>query len=87
MKISANDAAAYETPYGIQLYWKVAAGMPFFVHLKDTAKVKAKKRWSQVMYMSYVLNFRALQDQPGMAPVQQRDPDRANDSLFVGYAR
>ena len=64
MKISANAAATYKTSYGIQLYWEMAAGMPFFIHLKDADKVKSNKKWSQVMYMSYVLNFKSLQHQP-----------------------
>ena len=48
------------TPYGIQISWKLESGLPLFIHLKDTSKVKAKKRWSQVMYMNYVLNYRVL---------------------------
>ncbi|CAC5389821.1 CHS1 [Mytilus coruscus] len=47
------------TPYGIQLSWKIDNEMPLFVHLKDVSKVNAKKRWSQVMYMKYVLNYRS----------------------------
>ncbi|KAL5496354.1 hypothetical protein EMCRGX_G012619 [Ephydatia muelleri] len=47
-----------DTPYECQLSWDVAEVMPIYVHLKDSYKVKNKKRWSQVMYMNYVLNFR-----------------------------
>ncbi|EDO44996.1 predicted protein, partial [Nematostella vectensis] len=47
-----------KTPYGMQLRWKLPGGMPFTVHLKDNTKVKNKKRWSQVMYMSYVLDHK-----------------------------
>nr|AHX26702.1 chitin synthase [Leucosolenia complicata] len=32
-------------------------GLRFTVHLKDGHKYKNKKRWSQVMYMSYVLDY------------------------------
>ena len=46
------------TPYGMQLKYKLRGNMPFYVHLKDNSKVKNKKRWSQVMYMNYVLNYR-----------------------------
>ncbi|KAK7093696.1 chitin synthase chs-2-like [Littorina saxatilis] len=49
------------TPYGLKLSWALPgpAGqqMPFNIHLKDNLMVKNKKRWSQVMYMSYVLDF------------------------------
>jgi len=46
------------TPYGMQLKYKLRGNMPFYVHLKDNSKVKNKKRWSQVMYMNYVINYR-----------------------------
>ena len=46
------------TPYGMQLKYKLRGNMPFYIHLKDNTKVRNKKRWSQVMYMSYVLNYR-----------------------------
>lgn len=47
------------TPYGIQLSWERNPEMSLFIHLKDNGKVKAKKRWSQVMYMKYVLEYRS----------------------------
>jgi len=46
------------TPYGMQLKYKLKGNMPFYIHLKDNSKVKNKKRWSQVMYMNYVINYR-----------------------------
>ena len=50
------------TPYGMQLKYRLPGEMPFFIHLKDNNKVKNKKRWSQVMYMKYVLDYRMKQD-------------------------
>lgn len=46
------------TPYGIKFSWNVPGEMPLFLHLKDSSLVKAKKRWSQVMYMRYILQYR-----------------------------
>ncbi|XP_065196251.1 uncharacterized protein LOC135827718 isoform X2 [Sycon ciliatum] len=59
-----------ETPYGMQANWNRRApgsssdgedsnqdGIRFTVHLKDGHKFRNKKRWSQVMYMSYVLDY------------------------------
>lgn len=46
------------TPYGIKFSWNVPGEMPLFLHLKDSSLVKAKKRWSQVMYMKYILQYR-----------------------------
>ena len=53
------DLAAYTTPYGVQFSGRLPAGLPLFIHLKDATKFKPKKRWSQVMYISYILNQRA----------------------------
>lgn len=40
--------------------------MKFTVHFKDPDLVKAKKRWSQVMYMNYVINYRIKKDKHNM---------------------
>ncbi|XP_076350653.1 chitin synthase chs-2-like isoform X2 [Tachypleus tridentatus] len=37
-----------ETPYGGRLEWTMPGGNPLIVHLKDTRKIRHKKRWSQV---------------------------------------
>ncbi|XP_033747575.1 uncharacterized protein LOC117332686 [Pecten maximus] len=60
----------FMTPYGMKLTWELSTGEPglhtdmlnsrkmkFAIHLKDNRKVKNKKRWSQIMYMSYVIDF------------------------------
>ncbi|XP_035669160.1 chitin synthase chs-2-like [Branchiostoma floridae] len=59
-----SQCTKYETPYGLQLHWdlhygngETESGMSFNIHLKDNTLVKNKKRWSQVMYMSYVLDY------------------------------
>jgi len=50
------------TPYGMQLKFELGKKkLPFFIHLKDNNKVKNRKRWSQVMYMYYVLKFHIQQ--------------------------
>ena len=66
--VKLEQATRKQTPYGCRLEWMIEAdddktnGMPFYVHLKDNQKVKNKKRWSQVMYMNYVINYRAEKD-------------------------
>nr|XP_022306572.1 uncharacterized protein LOC111112966 isoform X3 [Crassostrea virginica] len=65
------------TPYGMKLVWKLPgpSEMTFTIHLKDTKKVKKKKRWSQIMYMSYVLDFLSKQyvDKDGNLEVKDSD--------------
>lgn len=58
LEVHKLDCVTSETPYGLQLQWLLPGNMPFFVHLKDSSKFKPKKRWSQVMYMKYILNYR-----------------------------
>lgn len=58
VQVDADTVTKIDTPYGVELKWVLPGGMPFHIHLKDNFKVKNKKRWSQVMYMSYVLDFR-----------------------------
>ncbi|XP_023931466.1 uncharacterized protein LOC106150672 [Lingula anatina] len=62
LNVKTIDATRVSTPYGMSLSWQLPAppglrGMTLTIHLKDNFKVKNKKRWSQVMYMSYVLDF------------------------------
>ena len=62
LNIEPHYVTKFLTPYGIQLKYKLCGDMMFYIHLKDNSKVKNKKRWSQVMYMNYVLNFRIEHD-------------------------
>ncbi|OWF56620.1 Chitin synthase 1 [Mizuhopecten yessoensis] len=65
-----KSCTRFMTPYGMKLTWELTTGEPglhtdllssrkmkFAIHLKDNRKVKNKKRWSQIMYMSYVLDY------------------------------
>ncbi|XP_052265046.1 uncharacterized protein LOC127867732 isoform X2 [Dreissena polymorpha] len=60
--VTATFCTRTRTPYGLSVSWNLNtphtnSNMVFKIHLKDNIKVKNKKRWSQVMYMSYVLDF------------------------------
>lgn len=57
-QIDHNDLEKAATPYGCQIHIRVLGNYSMYIHFKDATKVKAKKRWSQVMYMHYVLQFR-----------------------------
>ncbi|KAK7482474.1 hypothetical protein BaRGS_00026291, partial [Batillaria attramentaria] len=56
--ISVKPPLKIPTPYGGQLVWVMPGGNLLFVHMKDKAKIRHRKRWSQVMYMYYLLGFR-----------------------------
>ena len=60
VNLKPEKAKKIATPYGMQLKYEISnektlRTVPFTIHLKDNSKVKNKKRWSQVMYMNYVL--------------------------------
>ena len=65
VKVRLQDCRREKTPYGYRLTWYLGSndsGMPFTVHMKDNLKVKNKKRWSQVMYMNYIIKYRIQQN-------------------------
>lgn len=49
------------TPYGGRLEWTLPGRTKMMAHLKHKDKIRKKKRWSQVMYMYYLLGFRIMQ--------------------------
>ncbi|GFU39413.1 chitin synthase chs-2 [Nephila pilipes] len=46
------------TPYGGRLVWHLRGNNVLVVHLKNKELIRHKKRWSQVMYMYYLLGYR-----------------------------
>ncbi|CAG2185861.1 Chitin synthase,Chitin synthase chs-2,Chitin synthase chs-1 [Mytilus edulis] len=46
------------SPYGAQLVFLLPGNNLMYVHLKDKNKIRHRKRWSQVMYMYYLLGYR-----------------------------
>ncbi|XP_026327265.1 chitin synthase chs-2-like [Hyposmocoma kahamanoa] len=50
----------FPTPYGGRLVWTLPGKNKMFCHLKDKAKIRHRKRWSQVMYMYYLLGHRLM---------------------------
>ena len=49
------------TPYGGRLVYVLPGKTKLFVHLKDKSKIRHKKRWSQCMYMYYLLGHRLME--------------------------
>ncbi|XP_049868786.1 chitin synthase chs-2 isoform X3 [Pectinophora gossypiella] len=51
----------YPAPYGGRLTWVLPGKTKMICHLKDKAKIRHRKRWSQVMYMYYLLGHRLIE--------------------------
>ncbi|XP_075914311.1 chitin synthase chs-2-like isoform X2 [Petromyzon marinus] len=47
-----------QTPYGARLSYKLPHGNSLCVHLKDKEMIRHRKRWSQVMYLYYLLGWK-----------------------------
>ncbi|XP_041366849.1 chitin synthase chs-2-like [Gigantopelta aegis] len=48
------------TPYGGRLVWTMPGQTQLIIHCKNKNKIRHRKRWSQCMYMYYLLGFRLL---------------------------
>ncbi|KAL6100193.1 uncharacterized protein ACO6RY_01854 [Pungitius sinensis] len=54
------DHTIIRTPYGGRLVIKMPHGNEIFVHFKDKTLFRHKKRWSQVMYLYYLLGYKIM---------------------------
>ncbi|XP_039764506.1 chitin synthase chs-2 [Pararge aegeria] len=59
--IRVRPPKKYPAPYGGRLTWVLPGKTKMICHLKDKGKIRHRKRWSQVMYMYYLLGFRLME--------------------------
>ncbi|CAC5405893.1 CHS1 [Mytilus coruscus] len=57
-QIDLQEGGMLRTPYGSRIEWTLPGENKLFVHLKDNTKIRNKKRWSQVMYMLFILKWK-----------------------------
>ncbi|KAI4504800.1 hypothetical protein M0802_000350 [Mischocyttarus mexicanus] len=60
-KTHVKDPKKFPTPYGGRLVWTLPGKTKMIAHLKDKSKIRHRKRWSQVMYMYYLLGHRLME--------------------------
>lgn len=53
-----DDVSIIETPYGGRLVCVLPEGNMLYAHLKDKSLIRNKKRWSQIMYLYYLLGWK-----------------------------
>ncbi|XP_061600519.1 chitin synthase 1 [Cololabis saira] len=53
-----DDVSIIEAPYGGRLMFVMPEGNMLYIHLKDKSLIRNKKRWSQIMYMYYLLGWK-----------------------------
>ncbi|XP_060554144.1 uncharacterized protein LOC132715175 isoform X2 [Ruditapes philippinarum] len=56
--ILISPPTKFVTPYGGRLVWTMPGHTKMVVHVKDKNKIRHRKRWSQCMYMYYLLGYR-----------------------------
>lgn len=59
--IKIHSPTKIETPYGGRLIWVLPGRTRMIAHLKNKNKIRHKKRWSQCMYMYYLLGYKIMQ--------------------------
>ncbi|XP_011496081.1 PREDICTED: uncharacterized protein LOC105360778 [Ceratosolen solmsi marchali] len=59
--LRSSPPLKYPTPYGGRLLWILPEKTKMYLHLKDKNRIRTKKRWSQVMYMYYLLGYRLME--------------------------
>nr|AGW99338.1 chitin synthase 1 [Panonychus citri] len=60
-EIRLKSPTKYPTPYGGRLEYILPGGNRLYIHMKDKMKIRHRKRWSQVMYMYYLLGHRLME--------------------------
>jgi chitin synthase len=78
-EVRVRPPTIYPTPYGGRLVWTLPGKTKMIAHLKDKQKIRAKKRWSQVMYMYYLLGFR-LQNNDELSP---RSKEMRGENTYI----
>lgn len=66
-KMRIEAPVKYNTPYGCRIEWKLPGQTLMVLHLKDASKARVKKRWSQVLYMNYLLGHKISEFSKTMA--------------------
>ncbi|XP_071346094.1 chitin synthase 1 [Trachinotus anak] len=73
-----DDVSIIEAPYGGRLMFVMPEGNMLYVHLKDKSLIRNKKRWSQIMYLYYLLGWKGyIVKNPQKIP-RQNNPCRAS---------
>ncbi|XP_075965873.1 chitin synthase 1 [Anarhichas minor] len=79
-----DDVSIFETPYGGRLMFVMPEGNMLYIHLKDKALIRNKKRWSQIMYMYYLLGWKGYIVKNPQKITRQNNPCRESMVSMYG---
>lgn len=71
-----DDLLISETPYGGRLMFVMPEDNMLYIHLKDKSLIRNKKRWSQIMYMYYLLGWKGYIAKNPKKITRQNNPCR-----------
>ena len=57
LEIDSHTQSVFPTPYGGRIDYHIL-GTSFSIHLKDKQNIRNGKRWSQVMYLYYLIGWK-----------------------------
>uniref|UniRef100_A0A3B4BLQ8 chitin synthase n=1 Tax=Pygocentrus nattereri TaxID=42514 RepID=A0A3B4BLQ8_PYGNA len=81
-----DEVSIIETPYGGRLVFVLPEGNMLYIHLKDKKLIRNKKRWSQIMYMYYLLGWKGYIVKNPQKITRQNNPCRASLVSLDGQA-
>ncbi|KAM6950004.1 chitin synthase 1 [Lycodopsis pacificus] len=79
-----DDVSIFETPYGGRLMFVMPEGNMLYIHLKDKTLIRNKKRWSQIMYMYYLLGWKGYIVKNPQKITRQNNPCRESMVSMYG---
>nr|XP_040056443.1 chitin synthase 1 [Gasterosteus aculeatus aculeatus] len=79
-----DDVSIIMTPYGGRMMFVMPEGNMLYVHLKDKNLIKNKKRWSQIMYMYYLLGWKGYIVKNPQKMKRQHNPSRESMVSMYG---
>lgn len=82
-----DDVSIIETPYGGRLVVVLPEGNMLIAHLKDKSLIRNKKRWSQIMYLYYLLGWKGFVSKNPHKIKYKKDSIKSLDSAGAFYIR
>lgn len=82
-----DDVSIIQTPYGGRLVVVLPEGNMLIAHLKDKSLIRNKKRWSQIMYLYYLLGWKGFVSKNPHKIKYTKDSIKSLDSAGAFYIR
>ncbi|KAL0983717.1 hypothetical protein UPYG_G00131750 [Umbra pygmaea] len=76
------------TPYGGRLEYTLPHGNLLMVHFKDKTLIRHKKRWSQIMYLYYILGWRVTRKYfKKFEEIEEQENDEAEREIEIEFEK